>query len=140
MICLTLLLLLFFFFQAEDGIRDLVRSRGLGSQQQLKYLNYVPRKDLIYPSRAASVLHAQHPEHRANEALMLGSCMLPAEDRKMAHQAHAWQQMHRLKGPEAELFNAPLAPDVTVALHKEANRDGYEATCRTAKNAPKSQY
>jgi len=23
-------LLLFFFFQAEDGIRDLVRSRGLG--------------------------------------------------------------------------------------------------------------
>ena len=27
---LLLLLLLFFFFQAEDGIRDLVRSRGLG--------------------------------------------------------------------------------------------------------------
>ena len=25
-----LLLLLFFFFKAEDGIRDLVRSRGLG--------------------------------------------------------------------------------------------------------------
>ena len=27
---LVLLFLLFFFFQAEDGIRDLVRSRGLG--------------------------------------------------------------------------------------------------------------
>ena len=27
---LCLFLLLFFFFQAEDGIRDLVRSRGLG--------------------------------------------------------------------------------------------------------------
>ena len=26
----VLLLVLFFFFQAEDGIRDLVRSRGLG--------------------------------------------------------------------------------------------------------------
>ena len=26
----TLLFILFFFFQAEDGIRDLVRSRGLG--------------------------------------------------------------------------------------------------------------
>ena len=25
-----MLLLFFFFFQAEDGIRDLVRSRGLG--------------------------------------------------------------------------------------------------------------
>ena len=26
----VVLLLFFFFFQAEDGIRDLVRSRGLG--------------------------------------------------------------------------------------------------------------
>ena len=31
-VCVALLLLIcfFFFFQAEDGIRDLVRSRGLG--------------------------------------------------------------------------------------------------------------
>ena len=31
---------LFFFFQAEDGIRDLVRSRGLGDvyKRQVKYL------------------------------------------------------------------------------------------------------
>ena len=28
--CYDLLRVLFFFFQAEDGIRDLVRSRGLG--------------------------------------------------------------------------------------------------------------
>ena len=28
--CIGLFLLCFFFFQAEDGIRDLVRSRGLG--------------------------------------------------------------------------------------------------------------
>ena len=28
--CFFFLFLLFFFFQAEDGIRDLVRSRGLG--------------------------------------------------------------------------------------------------------------
>ena len=27
---MILILLFFFFFQAEDGIRDLVRSRGLG--------------------------------------------------------------------------------------------------------------
>ena len=34
LLCIELLmwysLLMFFFFQAEDGIRDLVRSRGLG--------------------------------------------------------------------------------------------------------------
>ena len=31
---------MFFFFQAEDGIRDLVRSRGLGDvyKRQLKYI------------------------------------------------------------------------------------------------------
>ena len=28
--CLVRVVVLFFFFQAEDGIRDLVRSRGLG--------------------------------------------------------------------------------------------------------------
>ena len=28
--CIDILVLVFFFFQAEDGIRDLVRSRGLG--------------------------------------------------------------------------------------------------------------
>ena len=28
--CFVFFVLLFFFFQAEDGIRDLVRSRGLG--------------------------------------------------------------------------------------------------------------
>ena len=28
--CMGLCILVFFFFQAEDGIRDLVRSRGLG--------------------------------------------------------------------------------------------------------------
>jgi len=36
--------LLFFFFQAEDGIRDLVRSRGLGDvykrQASLRSLPY----------------------------------------------------------------------------------------------------
>ena len=30
MSCVVLWLIVFFFFQAEDGIRDLVRSRGLG--------------------------------------------------------------------------------------------------------------
>ena len=29
-VCVCVVCVLFFFFQAEDGIRDLVRSRGLG--------------------------------------------------------------------------------------------------------------
>mgnify|MGYP003379562620 CR=1 FL=1 len=29
-VCAVMLVCVFFFFQAEDGIRDLVRSRGLG--------------------------------------------------------------------------------------------------------------
>ena len=29
-VCCVFFVVLFFFFQAEDGIRDLVRSRGLG--------------------------------------------------------------------------------------------------------------
>ena len=33
---------LFFFFQAEDGIRDLVRSRGLGDVYKRQTLNAAP--------------------------------------------------------------------------------------------------
>ena len=36
------IVLLFLFFQAEEGIRDLVRSRGLGDvyKRQLRYVIY----------------------------------------------------------------------------------------------------
>ena len=45
-VCVFLLFfffLFFFFFQAEDGIRDLVRSRGLGDvyKRQVQYCRYV---------------------------------------------------------------------------------------------------
>ena len=33
----------FFFFQAEDGIRDLVRSRGLGDVYKRQVLEYIQR-------------------------------------------------------------------------------------------------
>ena len=33
--------MLFFFFQAEDGIRDLVRSRGLGDVYKRQRLTHV---------------------------------------------------------------------------------------------------
>ena len=35
-------LALFFFFQAEDGIRDLVRSRGLGDVYKRQLPNWLP--------------------------------------------------------------------------------------------------
>mgnify|MGYP003381605104 CR=1 FL=1 len=40
--CSSLLFCFFFFFQAEDGIRDLVRSRGLGDvyKRQIKKIHY----------------------------------------------------------------------------------------------------
>ena len=38
---------LFFFFQAEDGIRDLVRSRGLGDVYKRQVLQGLP----LYPIR-----------------------------------------------------------------------------------------
>ena len=45
--CLVVLMVMrrgfasFFFFQAEDGIRDLVRSRGLGDVYKRQYLSHV---------------------------------------------------------------------------------------------------
>ena len=34
--------ILFFFFQAEDGIRDLVRSRGLGDVYKRQVNHFLP--------------------------------------------------------------------------------------------------
>ena len=41
---MSVLLLLFFFFQAEDGIRVLVRSRGLGDVYKRQVLAQGPEK------------------------------------------------------------------------------------------------
>ena len=64
----------FFFFQAEDGIRDLVRSRGLGDVYKRQALGYVvearligaavlaklptlPGLDLLCPAHLLSLIH-----------------------------------------------------------------------------------
>mgnify|MGYP003377184978 CR=1 FL=1 len=38
--------MLFFFFQAEDGIRDLVRSRGLGDVYKRQLLSFLILQEL----------------------------------------------------------------------------------------------
>ena len=56
----------FFFFQAEDGIRDLVRSRGLGDvykrQHQGKMVRRVPREPS--PDNRADDPATGEPDHR----------------------------------------------------------------------------
>ena len=44
----------FFFFQAEDGIRDLVRSRGLGDvyKRQVLDLNFSGMPEEIFPEKS----------------------------------------------------------------------------------------
>ena len=57
-VCVALFLVVcimffFFFFQAEDGIRDLVRSRGLGDVYKRQVLNKptVPEHSKIAPDQ-----------------------------------------------------------------------------------------
>ena len=56
----SVLLVCFFFFQAEDGIRDLVRSRGLGDvyKRQLRDPGRIPRardRALARPGRLQGI-------------------------------------------------------------------------------------
>ena len=44
--------LVVFFFQAEDGIRDLVRSRGLGDVYKRQSMDYAILSNMIKPSSA----------------------------------------------------------------------------------------
>ena len=45
------MLVFFFFFQAEDGIRDLVRSRGLGDVYKRQCLCYTWRRTVYLNTR-----------------------------------------------------------------------------------------
>ena len=57
-----------FFFQAEDGIRDLVRSRGLGD-----------------------VYKRQHPQRLAERAVILDVWIMLAGDKNDIHMAQRFQ-------------------------------------------------
>ena len=46
----------FFFFQAEDGIRDLVRSRGLGDVYKRQVIDFSASVDSSIDARAARTL------------------------------------------------------------------------------------
>ena len=68
---------IFFFFQAEDGIRDLVRSRGLGDvyKRQLKASDirlYIP----AISNRTTGMSMGEHTEITARE----WSCLLYTSD------------------------------------------------------------
>ena len=67
----------FFFFQAEDGIRDLVRSRGLGDVYKRQALT-VDDFDFHLPPE----LIAQHPapERTASSLLHVCGCLLYTSD------------------------------------------------------------
>ena len=52
--------MLFFFFQAEDGIRDLVRSRGLGDVYKRQIESYLATRTPDDPIHSAVALGADH--------------------------------------------------------------------------------
>ena len=47
----------FFFFQAEDGIRDLVRSRGLGDVYKRQFEEFAARFDWAKVNPAGSIFN-----------------------------------------------------------------------------------
>ena len=76
------LILVFFFFQAEDGIRDLVRSRGLGDVYKRQHPGFAVRR-----SGPARLCSADPPRRDAELPDTLGcpfvrpcSCLLYTSD------------------------------------------------------------
>ena len=65
--------MVFFFFQAEDGIRDLVRSRGLGDVYKRQH-EIRPRRARVDVHRVAAGLHrmaVQVPDHAVRRICLL---------------------------------------------------------------------
>ena len=53
--CIYFCVLVFFFFQAEDGIRDLVRSRGLGDVYKRQVIGFLLLISLVLSTVLASL-------------------------------------------------------------------------------------
>ena len=66
-----------FFFQAEDGIRDLVRSRGLGDVYKRQSLLLLFSNTLFAQSNWSALLPAQFP---TNVSGQIHGCLLYTSD------------------------------------------------------------
>ena len=68
---------LFFFFQAEDGIRDLVRSRGLGDvyKRQERF-----REIDVHPFAQPAVLDEHPLDHMSQRQIRQHPCLLYTSD------------------------------------------------------------
>ena len=66
-----------FFFQAEDGIRDLVRSRGLGDVYK-RQAHYADRRAVPGSHRGSAGHHGRHRPGAANP--WPGACLLYTSD------------------------------------------------------------
>ena len=70
-------MLVCFFFQAEDGIRDLVRSRGLGDVYKRQH----PDIDLVLEEREASAILPALDNHQYDLAFVRDNyCLLYTSD------------------------------------------------------------
>ena len=68
---------IFFFFQAEDGIRDLVRSRGLGDVYKRQLQVYAAQPGHIAQQRSVEL---DHPGERGGVGHQAGHCLLYTSD------------------------------------------------------------
>ena len=71
-VCVCVLFLCFFFFQAEDGIRDLVRSRGLGDVYKRQ-----PSSQSTDSCEQAPVAGSQMSFVQASSSSQAFSCLQP---------------------------------------------------------------
>ena len=74
--------ILFFFFQAEDGIRDLVRSRGLGDvyKRQARAAASVAASALASPTVTPSFNRASAYTERLSRSVSYTHLTLPTSD------------------------------------------------------------
>ena len=65
--------MVFFFFQAEDGIRDLVRSRGLGDvyKRQPERVHEIANPLGAFADLACEVAEQNNPNHPCHYACLL---------------------------------------------------------------------
>ena len=69
-----------FFFQAEDGIRDLVRSRGLGDVYKRQAVQRVPHLGAQRVTGAETTRHPTLLDHRSGQRVPHRRCLLYTSD------------------------------------------------------------
>ena len=119
----------FFFFQAEDGIRDLVRSRGLGDvYKRQRHHHLLPvlefsKNHQDMPLRALQAMESSALQISSKLRVRISSCLLYTSDAADERSSVDLGGRRIIKKKTQILINGTLYKDINKDVHQKIKKN-----------------